>query len=125
VASEAIFEVTKSCAFDAAHHLADGTPDGPYGRLHGHSFQVEVTVTGPAKAPVGWVEDLAELDVALRMVCEELDHTLLNNHPGLESPTLEALCAYFAERLGGALPGLTRVVVSRPTVGERCSLALK
>ena len=40
------------------------------------------------------------------------------------SPTLENLCLYFAERLRGDFPGLSRVVVSRPSVGESCSLAL-
>ena len=31
---------------------------------------------------------------------------------------------YFAERLKPAFPGLSRVSVSRPTIGESCSLAL-
>jgi 6-pyruvoyltetrahydropterin/6-carboxytetrahydropterin synthase len=73
---------------------------------------------------VGWVVDLGALDLALKAVALELDHGLLNEKPGLESPTLEHLCLYFAERLRGAFPGLSRVVVSRPTVNERCTLTL-
>ena len=116
------FEITKSATFDAAHRLPGGPADGPYTRLHGHSFQVEATLRGPATAPVGWVEDLGRLDTALRGVAAGLDHSLLNDHSGLESPTLEALCIYFADRLREAFPGLRRITVSRPTVGERCAL---
>ncbi len=121
---EPLFEITKAASFDAAHRLPGGPKDGPYMRLHGHSFRVEASVRGPAAAPVGWVADLASLDAALKAVAAELDHSLLNDHPGLESPTLEALCLVFAERLKPAFPGLSRVVVSRPTVGESCSLTI-
>jgi 6-pyruvoyltetrahydropterin/6-carboxytetrahydropterin synthase len=122
--SQPLFEITKAATFDAAHRLPGGPADGPYTRLHGHSFRVEASVRGPATAPVGWVEDLAKLDAALKAVAAELDHSLLNDHAGLESPTLEALCLVFAGRLGPAFPGLSRVVVSRPTVGESCALEL-
>jgi 6-pyruvoyltetrahydropterin/6-carboxytetrahydropterin synthase len=121
--SSAVFEITKAANFDAAHHLPGG-PQQPYTRLHGHSFRVEATVRGPAQDPVGWVADLGDLDRALKAVAGELDHGLLNDKPGLESPTLEHLCLYFAERLKGDFPGLSRIVVSRPTIGESCALSL-
>jgi 6-pyruvoyltetrahydropterin/6-carboxytetrahydropterin synthase len=118
------FEITKAASFDAAHRLPDG-PDGHrYGRLHGHSFRVEATLAGTATGPMGWVADLAELDQALKAAASALDHSLLNDHPGLEQPTLEALCRHFAERLGSVFPQLRRISVSRPTVGESCSLDL-
>jgi 6-pyruvoyltetrahydropterin/6-carboxytetrahydropterin synthase len=119
-----LFEITKAAAFDAAHRLPGGPVDGPYTRLHGHSFRVEATLRGPATGPIGWVEDLATLDAALKATAAELDHTLLNDHAGLESPTLEALCLFFAARLRHRFGGLARVVVSRPTVGESCALSL-
>ncbi|EEF22013.1 conserved hypothetical protein [Ricinus communis] len=74
--------------------------------------------------PAGWVADLESLDVALKAVATELDHGLLNDRPGLESPTLERICLYFAERLRPQFPGLSRVVLSRPTIGESCALSL-
>jgi 6-pyruvoyltetrahydropterin/6-carboxytetrahydropterin synthase len=122
--SSAIFEITKAATFDAAHHLPGGPVGSPYTRLHGHSFRVEATVRGEAVAPVGWVADLGDLDRALRAIAGELDHGLLNEKPGLESPTLERLCGYFAERLKPQFPGLSRIVVSRPTVNESCALVL-
>ena len=122
--TQPLFEITKAAAFDAAHRLPGGPQNSPYTRLHGHSFRVEETLRGPALPPVGWVQDLAALDNALKSAAAELDHSLLNDHAGLESPTLEALCLFFAERLKAMFPGLCRVVVSRPTVGESCMLAL-
>lgn len=120
--SPAIFEITKAAGFDAAHNLPGSGPAGsPYTRLHGHSFRVEATVRGEATAPVGWVADLGELDSALKALAGELDHGLLNEKPGLESPTLENICLYFSARLKPQFPGLCRVTVSRPTVGESCT----
>ena len=118
------FEITKSATFDAAHYLVDGPQERPYSRLHGHSFKVEATVRGPTLDPVGWVVDLADLDSALRAVALELDHGLLNEKPGLERPTLEHLCLYFSDRLRVGFPGLCRIAVSRPTIGESCALNL-
>jgi len=122
--TEPVFEITKAATFDAAHRLPAHPEGAPYTRLHGHSFRIEATVRGPAEGPVGWVADLGALDAALREIASELDHGLLNEIPGLESPTLEALCVYVSDRLGPRFPGLSRVVVSRPSVGESCALAL-
>lgn len=118
------FEITKAAAFDAAHFLSYGPEDSPYRRMHGHSFKVEATLRGPAQGPVGWVEDLGDLDVALGEAAAALDHGVLNDKPGLESPTLEHLCLYFADRLKDRFANLSRIAVSRPTVGERCELSL-
>jgi 6-pyruvoyltetrahydropterin/6-carboxytetrahydropterin synthase len=74
--------------------------------------------------PVGWVADLADLDADLKAVAGELDHGLLNDKPGLERPTLENLCAWFADRLSARYAGLSRITVSRPTLGETCTLTL-
>ena len=122
--TEPVFEITKAAAFDAAHRLPAGPADGPYGRLHGHSFRVEATLRGPAQQPVGWVEDLGALESELKAAAARLDHTLLNETPGLESPTLEALCLHFAGQLKPRFPGLARIVVSRPSNGESCALAV-
>ena len=127
--TEPVFEITKAAIFDAAHSLdahpeIGGPVDGRYRRLHGHSFRVEASVRGPQTGKVGWVADLGALDAALKSLAAELDHGLLNEKPGLSSPTLENLCLYFAGRLKGEFPGLSRVVVSRPSVGESASLTL-
>jgi 6-pyruvoyltetrahydropterin/6-carboxytetrahydropterin synthase len=121
--TDPIFEITKAAAFDAAHYIEQGPADHRYRRLHGHSFRVEASVRGPA-LDAGWVADLDQLDKALKGVAEELDHGLLNDRPGLETPTLERLCLYFVEKLRPDFPGLSRIVVSRPTINESCALTL-
>jgi 6-pyruvoyltetrahydropterin/6-carboxytetrahydropterin synthase len=118
------FELTKAASFDAAHYILQGPADHPYRRLHGHSFRVEASVRGTADATSGWVTDLAALDEALRAVAADLDHGLLNEKPGLETPTLERLCLHFVAQLRPAFPGLSKVVVSRPTIGESCALII-
>ena len=122
--NQAVFEITKAATFDAAHYFAEGPEHRPYSNMHGHSFRVEATVRGQPQEPVGWVADLADLDAALREVAGQLDHTLLNEKPGLERPTLEHLCLYFAERLKPVFPGLSKVIVSRPTIGESCAMTV-
>jgi len=117
-----LFEITKTATFDAAHRLPDAPDARRHGALHGHSFQVEATLKGSAAPPVGWVEDLDRLQTALCAAAGTLDHTTLNDHPGLESPTLEALCLFFQQRLTLEFPSLFRIAVSRPSVGERCAL---
>jgi 6-pyruvoyltetrahydropterin/6-carboxytetrahydropterin synthase len=121
--SQPVFEITKAAAFDAAHSLPAG-PRAEYRRMHGHSFRVEATLRGEMGGPVGWVEDLGALEEALEAIAGELDHGCLNEIAGLESPTLERLCLHFAGRLKPRFAGLARVTVSRPTVGETCSLEL-
>ena len=79
---------------------------------------------GARQGAVGWVVDLNAFGAALEKAARELDHGLLNEHPGLESPTLENLCLWFAERLRPEFPGLSCVVVGRPTIGESCRLRL-
>ncbi len=122
--TQTTFEITKAATFDAAHFLSMGPQDSRYRRMHGHSFRVEATVRGPAETDSGWVLDLGTLNDALAEVAQGLDHGLLNEQPGLESPTLERICLYFAERLKPRFPALSRIVVARPSVGESCSLSL-
>jgi 6-pyruvoyltetrahydropterin/6-carboxytetrahydropterin synthase len=122
--TESIFEITKSATFEAAHYLGHGPAESRYRRLHGHSFKVEASVRGAALGEDGWVADLADLDAALHEITGELDHGLLNELPGLETPTLERICLHFAGKLKSRFPGLSRIVISRPSVGESCALSL-
>ena len=122
--SDDVFEITKAASFDAAHHLPVGPDEHRYRRMHGHSFRVEATLRGRADSKDAWVADLGELEKALGAAVAGLDHSVLNEQPGLETPTLERLCLWFADKLRPGKPGLCKVVVARPSVGESCALAL-
>jgi len=118
------FEVTKAAHFDAAHHFPHGPDGSPHRRIHGHSFRVEASVRGRPEGAMGFVVDLTQLEMQLKAAADHLDHGMLNEHQGLETPSLEAICVWFADRLAADFPGLCRVTVSRPTIGERCELRL-
>ena len=118
------FEVTRSAGFEAAHHLSPKDPHHPYGRLHGHSFQVEIGVAGIVREGEDWVDDFARIGTALGHVTGLLDHSYLNDIEGLELPTLERICVWIADKLQPDLPKLSRVTVSRPSLHESCTLRL-
>ena len=123
--TQPVFEITKAATFDAAHHFPNEPEGSIYRRIHGHSFTVEATVRSKVLDEAhGWVADLAALDRALKAAAEELDHGMLNEKPGLEQPSLENLCLWFANRLKPEWPGLSRIQVARPTINERCVLTL-
>lgn len=118
------FEVSRAANFEAAHHLAPKDPAHPYGRLHGHSFRVEIGVSGVVKPDEDWVADFAHVGDVLASVTDILDHSYLNEIEGLELPTLERICVWIADRIAADLPDLTRVSVSRPSLSETCTLRL-
>ncbi len=123
-AAGAVFELTKSVGFEAAHYMP-GKPHGhPYRAVHGHSFRLEATVRGTVQAGAEWIEDFAVLTRALEQVAAKLDHRMLNDIDGLETPTLERLCLWAARELQPALPGLSRVAILRPSLDERCELVV-
>ena len=69
--------------------------------------------------------DFADIKSAFGPLYLLLDHNYLNDIPGLESPTLEAPCVHFAGRLQPRFPGLCRIAVSRPSIGERCTMDVR
>jgi 6-pyruvoyltetrahydropterin/6-carboxytetrahydropterin synthase len=108
--------VVREVRFEAAHHLPR-TPEGhKCRRLHGHSYRVEIHVTGPVDPEKGWVCDFDDLRRAFTPLREQLDHHTLNDIEGLENPTSELLARWIWERLSPALPGLSAVVI-----GETCT----
>ena len=119
-----IFEITKAVTFEAAHYL-EGKPEGhPYRNVHGHSFRLEVTVAGQVQPGDEWVEDFSSVSNILKACAAKLDHKLLNEIEGLNIPTLERIAVWVAADLKPALPGLSRVELSRPSLDETCVLVV-
>ncbi|MGH8325890.1 MAG: 6-carboxytetrahydropterin synthase QueD [Steroidobacteraceae bacterium] len=101
----------KEFRLEAAHRLPNVPPGHKCARLHGHSFRVAVHVSGPLDPHLGWVCDFAELSAAFAPLHAALDHRYLNEIPGLENPTSEALAVWLWERLSPRLPQLSRIVI--------------
>ncbi|MDZ7736555.1 MAG: 6-carboxytetrahydropterin synthase QueD [Gammaproteobacteria bacterium] len=96
---------------EAGRYLSAISAGHPCARMHGHTFIIQVHVTGPVQKGTGWVMDFAELDGKIQAVRQELDHKVLNDIGGLENPTTELLARWIWDRLAGDLPGLSRIVI--------------
>lgn len=112
-------DVFKDFTFEAAHRLPNVPPGHKCARLHGHSFQVRVTVAGPVGSDTGWVQDFADLKEAFKPLHDQLDHNFLNEIEGLSNPTSEHLAIWIWDRLNPSLPLLTEVRV-RETCTSGC-----
>ncbi len=97
----------------------------PYRNLHGHSFRLEAEIAGQVQPGREWVEDFSALTRALEALATQLDHRLLNEIEGLETPTLEQIAIWAANALTCDFPGLRRVTLERPSLNERCTLELR
>lgn len=112
-------EIYREFTFEAAHRLPKVPADHKCGRLHGHSYRVEVHVTGSVGEDTGWVQDFGDLKTAFAPLDALLDHNYLNDIEGLENPTSEVLAKWIWDRLVEDLPGLSAVQV-RETCTSGC-----
>ena len=94
--------VTKIFEFEAAHHLPDYL--GSCRNLHGHSYKMEVEVSGyqkgkePLKSYPNMIVDFGDLKrVVYREVITKLDHSNLNEH--FHYPTAEHMVQEIAVTL--------------------------
>ena len=104
-------DIFKLFSIEAAHRLPNVPPDHKCGRLHGHSFGVEIHVRGETEPNTGWVLDFAEIKAAFQPLFDQLDHHYLNEVENLSNPTSENLARWIWERLHSRLPQLHTVIV--------------
>ena len=83
--------------FDAAHKL-DGY-NGKCSELHGHTWKVEVFVTGVELDKIGMLVDFKILKSRLKEITEKLDHSLLNDFKEVGNPTSENISKYIFKNL--------------------------
>ena len=113
-------DIFKVFTLEAAHRLPNVPVGHKCSRLHGHSFRVELRVSGEPGPETGWIMDFSDLKAAFQPLYDQLDHNYLNDIPGLENPTSERLAMWIWERLKAALPLLSEVVVHE-TCTSGCS----
>jgi 6-pyruvoyltetrahydropterin/6-carboxytetrahydropterin synthase len=104
-------EIFKQFTIEAAHWLPNVPPGHKCGRMHGHSFRIEVYISGPLDPQLGWVMDFADLKEIFRPIEDQIDHRCLNEIPGLENPTSENLARWLWNKLQPDLPMLSKIVV--------------
>jgi 6-pyruvoyltetrahydropterin/6-carboxytetrahydropterin synthase len=95
--------ICRSYTFEAAHHLPALPPAHKCRRMHGHSYTVEIRVSGPVdeKGLVRGVE-FGWLDTLMEPIINSADHHIWNDK--LNTPTVENIAGWFALLLGKALP---------------------
>lgn len=113
-------DIFKKITFEAAHSLPHAPAGHKCGRLHGHSFRVEIHVSGPVDPRSGWVMDFGDIKKAFAPLFEQLDHRHLNELPGLENPTSENIARWIWSRLKPALPALSKIVVHETCTAGCC-----
>ena len=89
------YTIGKRFTFSASHHLP-GLPEGhKCGRLHGHNYEVEVTLSSSHLIAPGFVADFGDLAPLKTYLDNTFDHRDLND--ALDAPpTSEILAAHIA-----------------------------
>jgi 6-pyruvoyltetrahydropterin/6-carboxytetrahydropterin synthase len=105
--------------FEAAHKLPKVPPGHKCARVHGHSFKVELCVSGPVNPDTGWFIDYQVLFDRWEPLYKRLDHHYLNEIEGLENPTSEVLVKWIWDRVKPSLPELEQVTLWE-TADARC-----
>lgn len=96
--------------FEAAHQLPNVPPGHQCGRMHGHGFEVILHADRTNRDQESEL-DYETLDQHWKPIQQQLDHACLNDIPGLENPTSEALCGWIWQRIKQDLPELSWVTV--------------
>ncbi|GAA4343535.1 6-carboxytetrahydropterin synthase QueD [Pigmentiphaga soli] len=120
--SDAIYELSQRFFFEAAHTLEREIETAGSRRIHGHTYEAEVTLSGVPDPASGMLMDLAFLRQEIARVRDMLDHHFLDEVPGLRPATLENLCGFIRRQLEPGLPLLSAVTVERRASGDKCVL---
>jgi 6-pyruvoyltetrahydropterin/6-carboxytetrahydropterin synthase len=104
-------EIFKEFIIEAAHRLPNVHEVHKCSRLHGHSFKIEIYVSGQVEEPSGWVMDFADIKRVFQPLYDQLDHNYLNEIKGLENPTSENLARWVWQKLITELTQLSKIVV--------------
>ena len=117
-----IFDLSQRFYFECAHTLHRSYETEGSLRIHGHTYEAEVTVSGPQDPTTGMIVDLALLRKEIERVRSMLDHRFLDEVKDLGPATLENLTVYIRNQMETTFPNLTSVMVERRASGDRCLL---
>jgi 6-pyruvoyltetrahydropterin/6-carboxytetrahydropterin synthase len=97
--------------FAASRRLTKLPKDHPCSRLHGHTFEVQITLAGEVDPSTGFMVDFSLVEEKLADVKAVIDHQYLNDISGLENPTTEILARWLWQYLSRDLLALTAISV--------------
>jgi len=120
----AVCELSQRFYFEAAHTLKRSIETEGSLRIHGHTYEAEVTLRGRPDPDTGMLMDLGYLRSEIARVRDLLDHRFLDEVTDLGPATLENLCAFVCRNLQATLPSLSSVMIERRASGDKCLLRL-
>lgn len=99
-----MFKISVQRNFSASHIIRDYP--GECGRLHGHNWNVRVTVKRDKLDEFGMAIDFKKLSDILKEIIQKLDHYHLNDIPPFDKvqPTAENIAKYFYDEVKKRLP---------------------
>lgn len=89
-------ELIKTYQFEAAHSLG--------GKLHGHSYIVDILCEGSCDKRLGWLVDYGEITAAFDPYYRMLDHNRLENVDGMTDTSLLCIQLWLNKRLRKTVP---------------------
>lgn len=111
-----MLSITKIFRFEAAHRISNY--DGPCSNIHGHSYELQVTISGTLNHETDMLFDFKQLKrIVEEEIISKMDHALLlkkNNHTQLSDglkvllldhePTAEVMLSFMANKLITVIP---------------------
>ncbi|BBB96613.1 MULTISPECIES: 6-carboxytetrahydropterin synthase QueD [Bradyrhizobium] len=103
--------ISQAFKFEAAHRLPNVPETHRCHRMHGHSYRIELVLSGRVDPRTGFVIDFFELEEVLGPLLRQLDHHCLNDIRGLENPTAENIAIWIWDKIRPRLQQLSAVKV--------------
>tara|TARA_B110000014_G_C19946677_1_gene489861 strand:- start:218 stop:583 length:366 start_codon:yes stop_codon:yes gene_type:complete len=105
--------VYRSFRIHASRFLPNLRQDHICKKMHGHTFNITIYVSGDINKTTGFVIDFYDIDEIFKSkIHNKIDHQILNDVDGLNNPTSENLCVWIWEKLINNIPGLHKIKVS-------------
>ena len=109
--------IYKKYFFDSAHYLENFKKGHEYNNVHGHSYEVVISIDKILEKKQQWVMNFDELDKIVNPLIQILDHNILNEVDGLDNPTSENIARWFWKNIKSKIKDLKSVEIIRPRIG--------
>ena len=109
--------IYKKYYFDAAHFMTNLKKGHKYMKVHGHSYEMIIKISGNLDKTNNWVLNYDDIDEIVNPLLQKIDHKTLNEIKGLEKPTSENLAKWFWERIRKKIVNLESIEIIRPRIG--------
>ena len=109
--------IYKKYYFDAAHFMTNLKKGHKYTKVHGHSYEKIIKISGNLDKTNNWILNYDDIDEIVNPLLQKIDHKTLNDIKGLEKPTSENLAKWFWERIRKKIVNLESIEIIRPRIG--------